>query len=98
MLVDRVAITGVNVMTMDFTSPPSGGTLPPGTYPTWKRGASYTGGVKVMFRGLGYIAKWDNRETHRRQASTTPPARPGVPCTGFPANRLLDAAELSLPR
>src|SRR6185437_4005277 len=36
-------------------------TLAPGTYPVWKRGASYTAGAKVTFRGLGYIAKWDNQ-------------------------------------
>lgn len=36
-------------------------TLPPGTYPAWKRATSYTAGMKVLFRGLGYVAKWDNQ-------------------------------------
>jgi chitinase len=35
--------------------------LPVGTYPAWKRAASYKAGAKVLYLGLPYQAKWDNQ-------------------------------------
>ena len=46
--------------------------LSPGTYPVWKLTTNYTGGDKVIFKGLGYIAKWDNQGVSPSTAANDP--------------------------
>ena len=33
-------------------------TVPPGTFPAWNDGSTYTAGMRVMLNGVGYQAKW----------------------------------------
>ncbi len=35
--------------------------LPAGTYPAWSRTRQYKAGAKVLFRGLPYVARWENQ-------------------------------------
>jgi chitinase len=64
--------------------------LPAGTYPQWKITTSYTGGEKVLYKGLGYVAKWDNQGVSPSTAATDPTGSawrplysiPGEPVTG----------------
>ncbi len=38
--------------------PAARATLPPGTYPEWRRAKAYPGGSKVLLKGVPYVAKW----------------------------------------
>jgi len=59
-------------------------TLPPGTYPAWKIAASYVGGDKVLFRGLGYVAKWDNQGVPPSTSADNPTNSPWRPLFSIP--------------
>ncbi len=64
--------------------------LPAGTYPHWKLATSYTAGDKVLYKGLGYAAKWSNQGVSPSTAANDPTgspwralyAIPGEPATG----------------
>jgi chitinase len=63
--------------------------LTPGTYPAWKIGTSYTAGDKVIFQGLGFVAKWANQGvTPANSTSNTSgsPWRPLYQIPGEPAS------------
>jgi chitinase len=58
--------------------------LAPGTYPLWKIGASYTAGDKVIFHGLGYVAKWDNQGVTPANSANNPTGSPWRPLYQIP--------------
>jgi chitinase len=47
-------------------------TLPAGTYPAWSRTTSYKAGVRVLFRRLPYVSKWDNEGVSPAAACSSP--------------------------
>jgi chitinase len=63
--------------------------LPAGTYPAWKIGTSYPAGDKVIFHGLGYVAKWDNQgvtPANSTNNASGSPWRPLYQIPGEPAS------------
>ncbi len=50
--------------------------LPTGTYPQWSLDTNYTSGQKVLFHGLGYLAKWDNKGVSPSTAADDPTGSP----------------------
>ncbi|HUC58724.1 MAG TPA: chitinase [Streptosporangiaceae bacterium] len=58
--------------------------LPAGTYPLWKITTNYTGGDKVLFKGLGYVAKWDNQGVSPSTAASDPTGSPWRPLYTIP--------------
>ncbi|HEY3904343.1 MAG TPA: hypothetical protein VGM14_10605 [Streptosporangiaceae bacterium] len=58
--------------------------LTPGTYPAWKIGTSYPGGDKVIFHGLGYVAKWDNQGVTPANSTSNASGSPWRPLYQIP--------------
>jgi chitinase len=58
--------------------------LAAGTYPLWKLTTNYTGGDKVMFHGLGYIAKWDNQGVSPSTSANDPTGSAWKPLFSIP--------------
>jgi chitinase len=58
--------------------------LPAGTYPQWKITTNYTGGNKVLYKGLGYVAKWDNQGVSPSTAANDPTGSPWRPLYSIP--------------
>jgi chitinase len=58
--------------------------LAPSAYPLWKIGSSYTAGDKVIFRGLGYVAKWDNQGVTPANSANNPAGSPWRPLYQIP--------------
>ncbi len=59
-------------------------TLPAGTYPAWERGTAYKGGIKVLFRGLPYQAKWDNEGVSPQTSADASSGSPWQPLFTIP--------------
>jgi cellulose synthase/poly-beta-1,6-N-acetylglucosamine synthase-like glycosyltransferase/chitodextrinase len=51
-------------------------TLPAGTYPAWSVGTQYQAGVKVLYQGLAYQAKWVNQGVSPATESADPGGSP----------------------
>ncbi|HEY1642523.1 MAG TPA: glycosyltransferase family 2 protein [Streptosporangiaceae bacterium] len=63
-------------------------TLPAGTYPAWSRLTSYRAGVRVLFRRLPYVSKWNNQGVSPAAEASDPGGSPWKPLfrlTGEPA-------------
>lgn len=60
-------------------------TLPAtGTYPTWSVGVLYKAGVKVLYNGLPYQAKWNNQGTSPGPSASDPFGSPWKPLYKIP--------------
>ena len=58
--------------------------LPKGTYPAWSRVTSYQPGMRVLFSGLPYEAKWDNQGVSPAAEASDPPSSPWKPLFSIP--------------
>ena len=58
--------------------------LPKGTYPAWSRDTSYQPGIRVLFNGLPYEAKWDNQGVSPAAEASDPPGSPWKPLFSIP--------------
>lgn len=56
-------------------------TLPPGTYPDWVGTTAYEKGMRVLFDGIPFHAKWWTQGDSPEAASANPDSSPWVPLT-----------------
>jgi chitinase len=68
-------------------------TLPAGTYPEWKGTDAYEAGVRVLFKGVPYQAKWWNKGASPAAASSNPDSSPWVPLTQAQIIQLIEDLE-----
>jgi len=59
-------------------------TLPVGTYPAWSNTQQYQGGVKVLYQGLPYQAKWANQGVSPATEAADPAGSPWNPLYTIP--------------
>jgi chitinase len=59
-------------------------TLPAGTYPGWSSTKNYTAGQDVLYKGLGYQAKWANQGASPADAVNDPGGSPWSPLYSIP--------------
>ncbi|HEV2403419.1 MAG TPA: chitinase [Candidatus Saccharimonadales bacterium] len=70
-------------------------TLPAGTYPDWSGTAAYDTGVRVLFNGVPYQAKWWNQGASPAAASSNPDGSPWTPLTQAQINAVMSGTSSS---